>query len=335
MKTPRLRRNASLALTLLLIAGLSACDAELQDSPEAMSLTARGATEVMPEDAIAVGMIDLKSLAANPLTTPFGEAGFFTSHLQGEARARFDDFTAATGLDPETDLSEVYAGLVAVEGQNQHPAVNFAIYGTFDREALQNFVESRLGSDLTQRDYAGVTVFEKAGEHGGIAFALASDQMIVAASGYQDVTAMLDRLQGQGTSIADNKDMMARIARAAAAGDVWGVALKPSEMTAPNGSEAIENQLGRLVTAVQAAGGALDVQPASMATTMQIYPSDGVSADDLASLVRGAIAMARAQDGLDDDKRSMLDDVKVAVERDYVTVRFEAPNAFFESMAKN
>ncbi len=332
MTSLRLFRLSTFALVpaLLLSLSLAACDAELESSPESMSLTARGATEVMPADVLAIGMIDLKSIATNPLTTPFGDAGVLTRHLEGEARARFDDFVAATGLDPQEDLSEVYA---AVEAESDVERVSLAMYGSFDRDALQAYIENRLGDDLTTREYAGVPVYSNADDNRGIAFALANEDMVVASSDFDGVSAMIDRLQGNGESVADNEDLMRRIARASAAGDVWGVALKPASAPAPDGSSEIENQLGQLWLALDAAGGGIDVQSDAMATRIQFYPSEGVSTDDLASLLRGALSLARAQEGLDEDKRSLLDDAEINAESDYVSFELTAPNTFFEGLA--
>jgi len=330
----RLNRFSPLALApaLLLSVSLSACDAELQDTPESMSLTARGATEVMPGDVLAIGMVDLQSIADNPLTTPFGEAGVFTRHLEGEARARFDDFVSVTGLDPQEDLSEVYA---AIEAEGSSERVSLAIYGSFDREATEAYINSRLGDALSRSDYAGVPVYSSTNDRGGIAFALASDEMVVASSNVEGVSAMIDRLQGNGESVADNEALMRRIARASSAGDVWGVALKPASVDAPDGSSEVENQLAQLWLAIDAAGGGVDVRSDAMDTRLQFYPAEGVSTADLASLLRGALALARAQEGMNDEQRALLDDAEINAEGDFVSFQVTAPNAVFEGIAKH
>ncbi len=334
MTSLRLFRLSTFTLVsvLLLSLTLSACDAELESSPESMSLTARGATEVMPADVTAIGMIDLKSIATNPLTTPFGDAGILTRHLEGEARARFDDFVLATGLDPQEDLSEVYA---AIEAETDQERVSLAMYGSFDRDALQAYIESRLGDDLTTRDYAGVPVYTNANDSRGIAFALANEDMVVASSDFEGVSAMIDRLQGNGESIADNEALMQRIARASAAGDVWGVALKPASVGAPDGTSDVESQLARLWLAIDAAGGGVDVRSDAMDARLQFYPSNGVATDDLASLLRGALALARAQEGMNDEQRALLDDAEINAESEYVSFQVTAPNAVFEGIAKH
>lgn len=329
MTVTRFFRSAPLALVLAL--GLSACDAQLQDSPESMSLTARAAVDVMPEDALAVGRIDFRAVAENPLTTPFGEAGFLTRELKGEAEARFNDFTEATGLDPETDLTEVYG---AIEAGTSDERLSLAVYGDFDTEALASYVESRLGSELGTESHAGVTIYRGQQEQ-GVAFAFASEDMILVGSDAPTVALMIDRLQGRGTSLADNAALMERIARAASAGDLWGLALKPEGTDAGNPLDELDGELGQLWVAVDAAGGAVTVQPEALETHIQLYPTEGVSADDLASLVRGAIALARGAEGLDDDNRSILDDARVEAEDDYVSVRIETPNTFLQGLARH
>lgn len=332
MKSTRILRFCRTSgYVLLFVAGLAACDADLQNAPESMSVATRQATEVMPSDVLFIGRVDLDGLKDNTHTVPFGDAGLFTRHLDEEAMARFDDFVSATGLDPESDLTEVY---VALEPDGDEKARGyFAAYGDFDREALQAYIDSRLGDALNEESHDGVPVYVAVNDHHQMAFALASETIIVAASGFDAVAAMLDRLRGSGSSASDNAALMERVARAASAGDLWGVAVKPASGHAPEAIDDTDALLGQLWLAVAAAGGGMDVQADELEVRVQLYPADGVSTDDLADLVEGGVALARSQYSLDDSMRAMLEEADVEVEEGYVSVNTSISNTLLEELA--
>lgn len=318
-----------LALPLVALLVLAACEAGL-DAPATAELSerTRTATDVLPADASIVGKIDVQATRQNPNLDPLNGGPFVLGDLQGEAAARVASFLDATGFDPETDLREVYFALEVRDGVE---TPSLAVYAALDRERIAAYVDEEMANAFTRSAYRDVPVYTSIEDADGetMTFALASDELIVASPDAAAVRAMLDRLADGGRALKDDARMM-ELVQTAAAGDAWFVA-QDLPQPGPSDSEAPAEEVDRLGRAVQ------DVVMSFRATAdgvngdVMMTAREGVSADDLASLTKGAVSAMKsaAKTG---EHLAALDDVDVRTVGDDVRVRFTLNNAFIAAM---
>lgn len=320
-----------LAFCCLLAAALVGCENDLS-TPGAITLQTRKAVEVLPADARFVGRVDLQAVRHNDVLDPFDGQRTWGDELNGELAARLQDFVDATGFDPAEDLREVY---VAASGE----APSLVAYADYDRDRLEAYVDERLADDFTRDTYRGVTVYrarEDGGDGKAFYVALASDNMIVASPDAAALEAMLDRAAGQGEALAASEAAM-RLVRQVGDGDVWAVVLDLEGMRRPDHDadaghgDAAFSKLGGLL---RTAAVSMRVEDDGVEGDAWLTPRDGVAAGDVASLVRGAVAAAKAAPDLDAAKTRALDEVEVRESGEGVRVSFDFDNAVFQTASR-
>ncbi len=325
--------SVSTKLVMLLVAvGLfTACDSQLQSVFKA-SLTpqAQHATDVLPADAQMVAMLNTQALKSNQYTNVFGSNNLLNEAPE-EAIAHFNDFISATGFDPEKDLREVY---IAAGPLNEGPKnVALVAYATIDAEELQAYVEREAGNELDAYTYKGTTIYTKSGDDAP-ALSFVNDDMIMAANSSANLEAMIDRLEGEGNSLADNSKMMELMTLASAGQSAWFVARKPN-VTPPAG-EIPSNELAQnamqIFRAVDYVVGALNIENEGLDGQMFVYPNDSVSADDLASLMNGVIAAAKANPEIQEKDLEMLDDLRAETRDGYVHMGMFVDNSLIQKV---
>ena len=317
-----------LRLTLLpiLLAGLLfvGCENQLQ-APEAMTLQAKNAVEVLPAGAQFVSMVDLQALHTNPVLDPFSDDG-----LSGEFGARVQEFLDATGFDPANDLHEVYVASPE-RGSNAQPSI--VAYASYDRERLQDYVDQRLGETFERGDYKGVPIYRAQEDGESVAFALASDNMIVASPDEASVEAMLDRLSGAGRALKDDAETMDLITLASSGSTAWAVFCDFDELNTEDIKE--EDALGRdmkqIGRALKDVAISVSMQEDGVEGTVFMHTKEGVSASDVADLTKGVVAAMKAESDIDEEKLRMLDGVRVRSKSDRVQVEFFADTAMLKS----
>lgn len=319
--------------TLLLAIGLfTACDPQLQEVFKA-SLTpqAKNAIDVLPANASMVAMLNTQDLKSNEYTNVFGSNSLL-NNAPDEGLARLQDFIEATGFDPDKDLTSIYFAASEIVG-SEPETVNFVAYGTMDAEQLKAYVLEQVGNELETSTYRGADVFEIP-EDDAPAFSFVNDDMMIAANSVSSLKAMIDRLEDGGNSLADNAVMMDKINQAAAGQSGWFVAKKPSMENTSYGrpSNDIEETAQQIWTAVDYFVGALNIESDGLDGQVFVYPNDGVSADDLSSLMNGMIAAAKASPELSDEDLDMLDDIRAEASGDHVRVGMYVENSLIQKV---
>lgn len=313
-------RLRTLLCTLLGLAFvLSACETELEPTPE-LSLATRGAVDLLPPDAVAVGKLDLQAVRANPALDPF-EDGAIGDELSGEAAARWQTFLDATGFDPADDLDEAYLAVRETDGE---PSMSLAVYARFDRERLERYMTTELAGKLTAETYRGLSVY-RTSEGEPMYVALANDNLVVASNARAQLEGMLDRLQNGAAGSLSADPLVQRVA----AGDVWFVARDRSDV-APAGFGT--DEAARLAAVVGEVALTVSVTDAGVDGTGYLVPRSSASADDVAALVRGALAALRGSGELDAEQLQAIDDVRVRTEQDRVVVSGAVSSAMLQSL---
>lgn len=318
--------SSKLVMLLMAIGLFTACDSQLQSVFKA-SLTpqAQHATDVLPPDAQMVAMLNTQDLKSNEYTNVFGPNNLLDEAPE-EAIAHFNDFIAATGFDPEKDLKEVYLAAGPLDGETKNVAL--VAYGTIDAEQLQAYVEREAGDELDSYTYSGTTIFTKSGEKTP-ALSFVNDDMILAANSADHLEAMLDRLEGDGDALGDNSKMMELITQAAAGQSAWFVARKP-DIAPPTGdmpSNDLAQNAIQIFKAVDYVVGALNIESDGLDGQVFVYPNDSVSADDLASLMNGVIAAAKANPELQEKDLEVLDDIRARAQDNHVHLNLYVENS--------
>ncbi len=317
-----------LRFTLLpiLLAGLFFMGCENQiEAPEAMTLQAKNAVEVLPAGAQFVSMVNLQAMHHNALFDPFNDES-----VSGEFGARVQEFLDATGFDPENDLHEVYVASANM-GPDAQPSI--VAYVTFDRDRLQDYIDQRLGETFERDDYKGIPIYRAVEDDHSIIFALAADNMIVASPDEASVEAMLDRLSGTGRALKDDAETMNLIALASSGSNAWAVVCNFDEINTRESQheDAIGRDMEQIGRALKDVAIAVTMQEDGVEGTVFMQPKEGVSASDVADLTKGVVALMKAESDIDDEKLRMLDQVHVRTKSGYVQVEFFADNEMLKS----
>ena len=308
------------------------CESNLQQSADDLSLMAQNATEVLPPDAVLVSMMNVQEIQDNQLINPFGAQGLLNEASNSEAMARLQDFIERTGFDPETDLSEAYLALAGQEGSEEK--VSIAMYVTMDRELLAAYIESELENKFITTDYKGFDIYMAQDNQDDFGFSLVNDNMILAASDPQLVEAMIDRLNNEAPALDTNEDMMRLVTLASAGQSGWVVIQKPEDMSAPNGDSELASAMNQLWFAVSSMAVLGNVKSEAIEGQIMLIPSAEISSGDLASLVKGTLAAAKALDN-SDEFIALMDQVRVSDQQDHVRIQVEAQNDLIRSVRGN
>ena len=307
---------------MLLLAGSLFLGCENQiEAPEAMTLQTRSAVEVLPAEAQFVGMVDLEAMQRNSAFNPFEEA-----NMASEFGARIQDFIDATGFNPEQDLKEVYFAARSME-RGEKPT--FVAYASFDRDRLQDYVEQNMSDTFARTDYKGITVYRSTEDGETFAFALATDNMIVASPDETGVHSMLDRLAGSGESLKSNAHMMELVKTASGGSSAWFVARDlGTQMMREQGptDDPVGRDVQQIGKAVQDVAVSVKMQQDGAEGTVFMMTKEGISASDVASLTKGVVAAMKGSAKMDSKELKMLDDIRVTAKGDQVRVNFYVDN---------
>ena len=306
----------------MLAVAASGCGDSLAAPGVGASAQTTDALALLPADATVYGMTDLAAARqSDALDAALGGTGL--GMVSGRGSADFDAFVRMTGFDPAQDLDRVYvAGRADAAGQPERMAI--VAYGRFDRDRIEQYLAGQDADEFEVTEAEGVPLYLAAEEDGPrVGFALVNGQMVL---GGDEATlrGMVSRL---GTSATPAPaDLQALFDRVAYPGGAWFVA----------------RDLG--TSGLAGSGDApLPAQAADGLVVSMAFQSDGVpvrgflstkpgaSTADVADVIRGGIAAARA--GMKDEPAALdvLDDAEVEAEDGGVRVEAFLTPAFLAS----
>lgn len=307
-------RNAQALLALpLALCLLAGCASELSQ-PAEITLQAKTAFEVLPADVQVVGALNVAAAYAEGL----GDAWMDQAELDGELRARFDEFIELTGFNPQEDIREVYGGLSGT-GED-HPAANLVVYANFDRDRMMSYLNDKLGDELQTDTYKSTTIFHPAEQEGRdhLYFALVNDEMLVAGSTYDALIGMLDRLDGGGNALDQNADLMRLIGKVARPDGAWLVVKDPFKDGHPGHGDAPIPNISRMVQDVVVSTG---FERGGFDVEVQMTTQADVNPEDVADALKGMLAGTRMSNKQNQPLLDTLDRVSIKAHGDGVRVR--------------
>jgi len=303
-----MRRLPLFSLAFLLFA----VGCESVQSPGELTLQTRSALDVLPGDVTMVSMVNVERARASEAFDTFTDGGFSMQQMTGEGAARFNDLIEATGFNPDEDIERVY---FAGRTNEDDAAPAFVVYADYDRSRLDAYIDGQPDLELERSTYADAPVYltQKGDEE--MAFALVNNDMIVAGS-RAEVYAMLDRLADGSKGLSGNAAMMALVERASHPDDMWMALRGFSGMRSDNDGE-VFGQAGQMMeNAVFSAG----FQRDGVAVQALGLTRPDVDTDEVADLVRGAVATLKMGAKSNQATLETLDRVDVREVRDGVEV---------------
>lgn len=242
--------------------------------------------------------------------------------LPAEARAmwqvRMQEIAAATGMDPRQDMDVVWLAV----GEDYGSAVAFAEH---DPAFLTTALPHRTS-------IAGHDVYHPEDANGLHVASWKGDALLAMST----EPAMRRALEAFQTN-APAPPLPTEVARVRSA-DAW---IHVRDMPAllanmPDAGDAFAGQLGLLLGQIQSGAAGLVVDGGSFSFQLVGRPVASTTPDDLASVLKGVVAIARMQPGLPAELLPILEDIGIAARDGFVTVELtlsaEAAAALLASM---
>ena len=310
-----------LAVGLVTAFSVSACESGLDAPGVTATVQSSEAFALLPADAQMIGMMDLRAAReSDAIKTATGGAGL--GMVSPDGSDDFDEFVRLTGFNPGEDLDRVY-----IAAREANRAAAFVGYGRFDRDRIARFVADQEDAELEATEIDGIPVYlsTRDTERGG--FALVNDEMILAGD-EASLRAMLARV---GTTDATpSADVQALLDRVQYPDGAWFIARDLGVA----GSDATlgDAPMGAAATMADDMVVSMDFRRDGVAFGAFVTPRSGASASDLADVLKGGVAAARA--GLKDEPGAidMLDDVDVKTRDGGVGVDAFVPSSFLASL---
>jgi len=308
------------SLSTILLAAVvflfSACESEL-NAPQEVSVNTKGALELLPSDAIFVGMINPDLMSVNSHLKIMQDEAFSFRNVSKEMDGSVRDFLDATGFDPVEDVKELYVAF----SENEEAAL--AVYADIRADKFEQYADEQLGHELTKEDYNGISVYSD----GNFYIAFANDELLVAASSESGIQKMIDRVSSDSPSLSDDlqiADLIGSIGTKSA----WFIAKDLSKMKPGDQHESEDDYADVLAGTLQSAAFGVDAEAGGMRVKAILGPDATTSPSDVASMARGAIAGMRSSAKTDELVMSMLDGIQVKERGQDVTIDAFVSNEF-------
>ena len=276
---------------------------------------------VLPADSRFVMGFDVRRFVESPFYQRFG-----ADH--GKARPdAFVQIEEQVGLDPEKDVDRVVVAGREATGKGKQGGVAL-VSGRFDRYKLGRAIEQRPG--VTTKHHQGTAMYVyREGQRDGAAVAFLDDSTLVLGA-QPDVEAVIDnRLRGQA-GLRANATLMALLET-----------VKPGSTFWMAGDQSV---LSRLPAGIPGPGGSPMQLPAvrSVVITGDLDPlvaievtgetADAASAQSLADVLRGLLAMASLQAQQKPELRQLASAVNVTTDANRVQVNGRFPYELLDAL---
>ena len=307
------------AAGLVLALSVSACESGLDAPGVTATVQSSEAFALLPSDARMIGMMDLRAAReSDAIKTATGGAGL--GMVSPDGSDDFDAFVRMTGFNPGEDLDRVY-----IAARETDQAAAFVGYGRFDRDRIARYVADQDAAELEATEIDGIPAYLSTGDARRGGFALVNDEMILAGD-EASLRAMLARV---GTTDATpSADIQALLDRVQYPDGAWFIARDLDV----NGASGGDDPMGAAATMADDMVVSMDFRRDGVAFGAFVTPRNGASASDLADVLKGGVAAARA--GLKDEPGAidMLDDVDVKTRDGGVGVDAFVPSSFLASL---
>ena len=285
----------------------------------------RSALAVFPDDARMMGKVDLQALRTDAGVSFSAERGFtmrlmdsdFSYNPLGDsARAKLQEFMARTGINPETDVKAVY--VAASESENDN--YRFIVQADMEADQLQQYLDETLGDAFEIGSYNDLPVYRLAFDDADSRPHMAVvDDMVLAAPSETGLHTMIDRAQSGST---DEPSVLPLVAESVPNEGFWVVVRNlPTDQLMQEASDD-ESSFRRIAKVVRDMSASVSF--ANNQAHGRLLLTTDANADDVASVVRGAVAAMRTGTDLDEEQRALLDKVQVTAGDGQVIIDLKA-----------
>ncbi|NND71461.1 MAG: hypothetical protein HKN43_07770 [Rhodothermales bacterium] len=318
----------ALVLCVLLSGILASRCIDNLNTSGSLSAESLSAVQMLPvSDAAVLGKIDVRELQQDAL----GLAGDFSledimDDVNTEFGARLRSFSEQTGFDPMTDIRSVY---YTASGKGHDTEAAMVVHANMDADEMNRFIRENLGDEVVEATYNGVTIF-KADDGDGISFAFVNDNVIAVAPSERAVQIMIDRSSSSASS--GNADMT-RLINLVSGNDAWMVIPSIQSHASMDDMDNVDNRFVMASRAIDQLAVGVDVSSGAVNFQTHIGPTENVTASDLESIVKGAIAAARTM-AMEEQPiiAEMLDQVVVSRRSGMVRVSMTVDNEDLEQL---
>lgn len=217
-----MKRTAVLSLAVVLAFAVAAC------APAGGLKTGAAAGEslikLLPKSTMGVVAVDM----ARAMSTEAAKKALDDP----QAKAKYDEFVAMTGIDPMKDVSYFGFGLVApAPGSGAEPEAGFIVTMTYDKAKLLALIKEK-APEVKEETYNGVVVYTNldGAEAKQTTVAAFLDATRIVAGSAKGVRAIIDVHQKKAESAAKNAELAAVLKKADKSGLAWGAFAIPQEM---------------------------------------------------------------------------------------------------------
>lgn len=316
-----MKKATILGLTILLLGTLAACAPKAGDKSGAAA--GEALIKLMPKGTTGVIAIDLQRA--------MGTEAAQKALQQPEAKAKYDEFVAMSGIDPMKDISYVAVGLKGMTA-DELQEVGVVINMSYDRDKLLGLIKEK-APDVVEEAYNGVTVYSNLDGVEGkqtTRAAFLDDSHIVMGS-ESGVKGIIDVHQKKAESLAKDEEMSAILGKADKSAIVWGVFEVPQELV----KKALESspQL-KVLEAVNALVLAFDYKMSGFVADIRTLGGTKEQNDNLASALNGFKslgAMFAAQEPVVGD---LLNGIVISSGEDYTRLSLSLSQETLEKLAQ-
>ena len=321
-------RIVVLASTFIVGAGvLTAVGALYLDPAQAAVGPLPAAGLALPADAQFVMGIDVRRFVASPLYTRFGE-----EHAAARPQA-FAEMEEKTGINPERDVDALYVAGRKGSGKRHDGEGVVIVVGTFDRYKVSRAIETaHKGATSTKYQGTPVYLFDESrdGRKAG-AVAFLDDHTLVMGS-KTGVEQTIDAKSGTTQGLRGNAGMTALLETVRPGSTFWMV-----------GDQSVLAHMPKGVPAPGGDGQALGLPPLkTVVVTGDLDPlisfeatgeaADDASAQSLADVVRGFVALATLQASQKPELKQLASGVSITTDANKVRIAGRFPYELLETL---
>ena len=234
-----------------------------------------------------------------------------------DGRAKIE---AATGVDVERDIDQIFAAMSGAGGDLEQQRPLLLVRGRFDEVRIEGLVREQGGS---VEDYKGERLLTHSGANISLGFV---EPGLVAVGTPASVRRAIDTKSSGAGRMSENADLM-RLLHEVDDGNAWAVArfdTLTSNARLPADVASRLPPIGWFAASGHINGG--------IRGALRAEARDETAAKDLRDVIRGFIALARMQTGQRQDLADLMNSLELGGEGKTVSLGFEVPSATLDAL---
>lgn len=241
-----------------------------------------------------------------------------------EALEKYNEFVQKTGIDPEKHLERIIFSIPPDVAESRGFAV--AAFGTFDREKILTAIKEE--EEVETSTYEGLEIYTFPAEEEPICMSFLAEGCI-AFGCPETIKKMIELSQGKGESIEDNAEMMELLKDVNQEDMFWGVGLLPEALR----QKAMANPMTKSFASLRSVILSMNAEKGFDFYLMS-RSDEEEDAKLLADAFKGFIALGKMGAGEKPDLLEALDNIKVDVKKNAVTISMHLSEDLMEKLGK-